>query len=144
MSCLLIDGHNLLYAMRTAFAAHLSDGHPGSAAREALIEWLLRSHTTLDQRITLYFDGHVAHTETRAAQVEVIYSGGEGGQRADRAILRHLNRLATAEPRAAVTVVTRDIPLARRARKRGAEVIDPVAFCASRGLPSGSPDPAPD
>lgn len=134
MPTLLIDGHNLLYATRPAFAAHLVDGHPGTAAREALIEWLLRSFTPPGPPVTLYFDGHEALTEARSARVEVIYSGGEGSQRADRAILKHLARLAATDPDAPVTVVTRDIQLARRVRKRGAAVVDPVEFCASRGL----------
>lgn len=122
----IIDGHNLLYALRPHFAAQLVDGHPGGAAREALVEMLVAAFTGPGQAVHVYFDGGTAHSERRSAQVEVIYPGGEGDQRADKAILR---ALADGENEGVpVTVVTRDIKLARRARKRGAAVMDPGVF----------------
>lgn len=130
-SLVLIDGHNLLYAMRPRFAAQLVDGHPGTAAREALVAQMVAAFDQPGAVVRIYFDGGEAHTEQRSAQVEVIYPGGAGDQRADQAILAALAQHAaspTAEERP--IVVTRDIKLARRARKRGATVIDPAAFCA--------------
>jgi predicted RNA-binding protein with PIN domain len=130
-SFLLIDGHNLLYAMRPRFAAQLVDGHPGTAAREALVAQVVALFDQHGQSVRIYFDGGEAHSEQRSEQVEVIYPGGAGDQRADRAILAALahHRQAVDDAPGAV-VVTRDIKLARRARKRGATVIDPAAFFA--------------
>ncbi len=130
-SLVLIDGHNLLYALRPRFAAQLVDGHPGTAAREALVAQLVAAFDQPGQVVRIYFDGGEAHVEQRSPQVEVIYPGGAGDQRADRAILAALAPQATsAREHDTAVVVTRDIKLARRARKRGARVIDPAAFFA--------------
>lgn len=131
VSRVLIDGHNLLYAVRARFAARLVDGHPRTAAREALVETLLAAFRVGSHSVQIYFDGPVAHRERRSEQIEVIYPGGEGDQRADRAILRDLTELNDKSKAAVITVVTRDIKLARRARKRGATVVDPEAFFAA-------------
>jgi predicted RNA-binding protein with PIN domain len=128
-STYLIDGHNLLYALRPRFAAELVDGHPGTAAREALVAQLVAAFTRPGQVVRVYFDGGEAHAEQRSAQVEVIYPGGQGDQRADHAILAALPQRGQI-PSGALVVVTRDIKLAKRARRRGATVIDPAAFFA--------------
>jgi predicted RNA-binding protein with PIN domain len=124
----VLDGHNILYAARPAFLEQLVDGHPGTAAREALVQRLLREFTTADHEVLLYFDGNDAHREYRSERVQVIYSGGEGDQRADRAILRTVTERTASGDAATVIVVTRDIKLARRARKRGAGIMAPAAF----------------
>ncbi len=127
----LIDGHNLLYALRPRFAAQLVDGHPGTAARDALAAQMVAVFDQPGAVVRIYFDGGEAHAEQRSAQVEVIYPGGTGDQRADQAILAALaQHAASAAAEERPIVVTRDIKLARRARKRGATVIDPAAFCA--------------
>ena len=128
----LVDGHNLLFALRARFAEHLVDGHPGTDAREALVQTLADAFTGADESVRIYFDGSTPHREQRSAQLEVIYPGGAGDQRADRAILRDLTERQHGFPVSAVTVVTRDIKLARRARKHGATVVDPEAFFAER------------
>jgi|GEM_PF-2261671 len=151
----LIDGHNLLYALRSRFAVQLLDGHPGAAAREALVERLVAVFDKPGHEVRVYFDGGNACTEKRSAQVWVIYPGGAGDQRADRAILAALRERVgpdaaarnaaglvsfgeAIEPAAMPVVVTRDIRLAKRARRRGATVIDPAAFfeeCDAGRLP---------
>ena len=128
-SLTLVDGHNLLYALRPRFAAQLVDGHPGTAAREALVQQLVEVFQQPGHEVRIYFDGGEAHSEQPSSQVAVIYPGGAGDQRADRAILAALPQRGQA-PLATMIVVTRDIKLARRARRRGATVIDPAAFFA--------------
>ncbi|WP_405243726.1 NYN domain-containing protein [Lentisalinibacter salinarum] len=128
----LVDGHNLLFALRARFAEHLVEGHPGADAREALVQALLDAFADAADLVRIYFDGATPHREQRSAQVEVIYPGGAGDQRADRAILRDLTERPDEFPVGAITVVTRDIKLARRARKRGATIVDPEAFFAER------------
>jgi len=135
---ILVDGHNLLYAARARFAAHLADGHPGAAAREALVQQLLALFDRAGPEVRVYFDGGTPHTEQRSARVTVLYPGGKGDQRADGAILAALREPAgpdkaareAAEHAPAPVVVTRDIRLAKRARRRGASVIDPAKFLA--------------
>ncbi len=131
MPTYILDGHNILYAARPAFLEQLADGHPGSAAREELVRRLVAAFGPSGPRVFLYFDGSEATTEARSGQVQVIYSGGEGEQRADKAIL---NCVSDPELETPLVVVTRDIRLARRARKRGASVMDPAEFLATWGL----------
>jgi predicted RNA-binding protein with PIN domain len=130
MPTCLIDGHNLLYAARQSFLDHLVDGHPGAAAREELVRRLVAAIATPGQNVFLYFDGSETKTEIRSEQVRVVYPGGEGDQRADAAILKHVSRLAAAGDGTPIIVVTRDLKLARRARKRGADIMAPGEFLA--------------
>jgi hypothetical protein len=143
MPTYLIDGHNLLYAVRQGFLDHLVDGHPGGAAREELVRRLVGAFVAADQAVFLYFDGSEAKTEIRSAQVQVIYPGGAGDQRADAAILRHVAQLAAAGEGTPIIVVTRDLKLARRARKRGADVMAPGEFlsltASSVAIPTSQP-----
>jgi len=104
------------------------DGHPGTAAREALVEMMVGVFSGTAQLVRIYFDGKLPYREQRSTQVEVVYPGGEADQCADRAILHDLAERESAGGGPPVTVVTRDIKLARRARKRGATVVDPEAF----------------
>lgn len=125
----LIDGHNLLYACRQAFLGQLADGHPGSAARAELVRRIVASGPAAGAEVFVYFDGAEPNTERPANTVHVVYSGGDGDQRADRAILRHVNAHFAGERRdAPLVVVTRDATLARRARKRGAAIMAPGEF----------------
>lgn len=107
------------------------DGHPGTVAREALVETMVGVFSGPAQVVRIYFDGRTPHREQCSAQVEVIYPGGKADQCADRAILRELADRNGAGEGPPVTVVTRDIKLAKRARKRGAAVLDPEAFFAA-------------
>jgi predicted ribonuclease YlaK len=79
-------------------------------------------------QVRLYFDGSEAATESPSPNVQVIYPGGDGEQRADRAILKCVAELAGQGGTTPVVVVTRDIDLARRAGKRGASVVAPGDF----------------
>lgn len=124
----LIDGHNLLYACRQAFLEQLADGHPGTAARAELVRRLVAACPAPGPEVFVHFDGAEPNTERPANNIHVVYPGGDGDQRADRAILRQLDALVAAGGAGTVVVVTRDIKLARRARKRGAEVIAPGEF----------------
>lgn len=85
----------------------------------------------------VYFDGAEPNTMSAANNVQVIYSGGAGDQRADRAILQHVNAHFAGAGGAQLVVVTRDIRLARRARKRGAEIMAPGEFLQAWRLDGG-------
>lgn len=125
----LIDGHNLLYACRQAFLDQLADGHPGAAARAELVSRLVAARPAPGPTLYVYFDGAEPNAHSPANNIHVIYSGGDGEQRADYAILRHVTEhVADTSRDTQLVVVTRDIKLARRARKRGAEVMAPGEF----------------
>jgi rRNA-processing protein FCF1 len=76
----------------------------------------------------------------RSAQVQDIHPGGAGDQRADAAILKHVARLVAPGDGGGdgdgtpIIVVTRDLKLARRARKRGADVMAPGEFLSLTAL----------
>lgn len=133
----LIDGHNLLYACRQAFLGQLADGHPGGAARAELVRRLVAACPSPGPVLFVYFDGAEPNTLTPANNIHVIYSGGDGDQRADGAILRHVNAHFAGAADEQLVVVTRDIKLARRARKRGAEVMDPGEFLQAWKIDGG-------
>lgn len=78
--------------------------------------------------VRLYFDGSEAGAESPSPNVQVIYPGGDGEQRADRAILKCVAELAGHGGTTPIVVVTRDLSLARRAKKRGASVVAPADF----------------
>lgn len=134
----LIDGHNLLYACRQAFLGQLADGHPGTAARAELVRRLVAACPAPGPALVVYFDGAEPNTHSPAKSIDVIYSGGDGGQRADNAILKHVNKhVADTSRDTQLVVVTRDIKLARRVRKRGARVIDPGEFLKAWKIDGG-------
>lgn len=93
------------------------------------MDFLAGLHAGTQVAVRVYFDGGEPHVERRSAEVEVIYPGGQGDQRADEAILAALREDEAREGPAPV-VVTRDRKLARRARKRGAVVVDPGKYLA--------------
>lgn len=124
----ILDGHNVLYAMRQAFLEQLAEGHPGTAAREELIRRLVRALSPSGPAVFLYFDGREPGIESPSEQLRVIYPGGDGDQRADKAILEQVKEHLRAGKQAQLVVVTRDLKLARRARKRGASVMGPGEF----------------
>ena len=124
----ILDGHNVLYAMRQTFVGQLAEGHPGTAAREELIHRLVRAFVPPGPDVFLNFYGSEPGTESPSEQLRVISPGGEGDQRADKAILEHVKEHVRAGKEAQLVVVTGDIRLARRARKRGASVLEPGEF----------------
>lgn len=124
----ILDGHNILYACRQAFLEHLVDGHPGTAARVELVRRVVAAFPAPGPEVRVYFDGSEAGTESPSPNVQVIYPGGDGEQRADRAILKYVAELAGQGGTTPVLVVTRDLDLARRARKRGASIVAPGDF----------------
>jgi hypothetical protein len=90
---LVVDGHNLLHLLPALFRPyHDAQGQPTGRARQALAE----RHPTL--HVELWFDGPAHDTRSLSEQVRVHFSGGEGCDRADGAIVgqvRHLGGSAS-------------------------------------------------
>ena len=122
---LLVDGHNVLYALRGVFVEHFVDGRPRSDAREALATRLAAAFEQPGAAVRLYFDGSEANVERRSDTLEVIYSGGVGEGRADQAILDDIKRRSRAGSVDPLGLVTSDLKLARLAQRRGVTIIAP-------------------
>lgn len=123
---LVVDGHNVLFALPALFQPFFEDGIPGSRARQALeqrLAALTRRHPRLD--IQLWFDGDSVSERSVSENLRVNFSGGSGSNRADRQILAFLHHLETFSPNLARAVVTADRDEARAAERTGAMVMAP-------------------
>ncbi len=121
---LLLDGYNVILTLPDIFGVLDPDKSPGEAVRSMLTDQLQRigSHSPACE-ISVYFDGPVAGARTISPRVKVIFSGGTGDHRADRAIiddLEHLCRERSAVPR---ILVTSDRELGASAVELGAQVV---------------------
>ena len=124
---LLVDGHNVLYTQVADFRPWYEQGQPGALAREQLTRLLLavaQRYPTL--HIDLWFDGPVLSESTRAANLRVHFSGGQGSDRADARILAHLHHLQVAVPAQLRLLVTQDQAQATQAEHAGAWVLAPA------------------
>jgi hypothetical protein len=142
---LVVDGHNVLHLLPSLFRPyHDAQGQPTGRARQALaqrLQALAERHPTL--HVELWFDGPVQDTRSLSEQVRVHFSGGEGSDRADGAIVayvRHmgdrLSGIAYARiedmssgldsPLGHVTVVSADGEVRGQVLRLGAAVMQPV------------------
>jgi hypothetical protein len=123
---LLIDGYNVLHEHFHPF--HEGDP-PGQKERDELTNALVRIFgNRRNCSARLYFDGPVRESFQASDQVQVVYSGLTGDNRADRAILEDLqagHREGTAAPRC---VVTDDQHLAREVRGLKAGIMQTPEF----------------
>ena len=126
---LMIDGHNVLHQLKSAWGEYFENGHPGRRAREQLARELhnLGSHTP-SLLVDLWFDGPAAESYTLSDQMRVLYSGGEGEDRADRCIeaaLIHLEHQHDGLGSGSVFVASADGEVAASAERYGAVVMRP-------------------
>ena len=123
---LIVDGHNVLFALPTLFRTLFENGQPGPKARNALANRLVilgQRHPRLT--IQLWFDGPVQEERTASDNVRVHFSGGSGSDRADRQIIAYLCHLQNASPHQIRAVVTADEAEAVDAERTGAMVMTP-------------------
>ena len=123
---LAVDGHNVLFLTKDYFQDCLdSDGCPGSRARTSLVTQLASAFKqAIEVEIRVYFDGEDASLYSHSDQVTVLYSGGQGRNRADDAILKDIHyQQGQGEP--LIRIVTRDMNLATQALGYNAERVDP-------------------
>jgi len=124
---LVVDGHNVLYTQVADFRPWYEQGLPGAQARQHLTSLLLalaQRYPTL--HIDLWFDGPLLSDSTKAANVRVHFSGGQGSDRADARILAHLHHLQIADPAKPRLLVTQDQAQATQAQDTGAWVLTPA------------------
>lgn len=126
---LMIDGHNVLHDLADLFPGAGEKGGPGQAARQRLAELVAAlAAPAAGAEVRLYFDGPERSETTLSRQARVIYSGGEGEHRADRALLADLEFARGRDPAPPAFAVTADGDLARQARALGAALLHPQAF----------------
>jgi predicted RNA-binding protein with PIN domain len=130
----VIDAYNLLYARGES---------PSAASRERLVRDLARWAEKRQRRVVLVFDawaqGERTEREERHGPLTVYFT--RYGERADARIVRWV----AARPEA--VVVTSDRAVQQGARRRGAAVLDSVAFARRLEAalePSGAEDEEPE
>lgn len=130
---LLIDGHNVLFQLKPVWGKLFDNGIPRQRARQHLVgelTGLCRAYPLLE--VDLWFDSDELADSTPVERVRVRFSGGQGADRADRAIEAALRsmRLAQADrdsPKA-VFVVTADRDVQTAARSLFACAMHPHEF----------------
>jgi predicted RNA-binding protein with PIN domain len=128
----LVDGFNLLHAA-VLRGRERSEWWRGPA-RERVVE-LARSFDDPESEVVVVFDGEDEAERAAPAHPSVVFA-----QSADDWILAAVRRAP--DPRR-VVVVTADLPLADRARHRGARVMGPREFAARcRATASADLDPS--
>lgn len=125
---LFLDGHNILHRLRDAFGAFFDHEQPGVRARNRLAELVVESFRGTSVEVALYYDSSEPSIEIRAEYVKLIYSGGEGRNRADFAILEDLEERRRAFPKSRIVLVTTDLLLAKEANREGVETLTSEDF----------------
>jgi hypothetical protein len=121
---LILDGHNLLFGLEDIFGADYENSHPGRKARERLIEVvanLVRPRPNV--RTKICFDGPDPGSVSIAGNLEVLYSGGEGRNRADALIVSHLQFKDLSSLQQKVFVVSDDREVRRGIVRAGASYV---------------------
>jgi len=133
---IFIDGHNALFELKDIFGQYYEDGLPGTKARLELGNRLTRIFHKPGADVLLYFDSDDSNQHSLSDQVRVIYSGGTGDHRADKAILQHLMVFNLPEPSAPVCLVTKDTDFACQANEMGVIIMHPEEFAVLVDLES--------
>ncbi len=121
---LILDGHNLLFGLKDVFGADYENGYPGRKARQKLVDVvgrLVRGRSNV--RTKVCFDGPDAGTVPVAPNLEVLYSGGEGRNRADELIVSHLQFKDLKDLQQKVFVVSDDREVRRGIVRAGASYV---------------------
>lgn len=125
---LFLDGHNILYRLSDVFGGFFEHGLPGMRARERLVDLVAGIFRNAPARVALYFDGNQPGTEVHSDEVRIIYSGGEGKNRADFAMLAAMEEHQQAHPSERVLLVSSDFHLLKEAVRRGAVTMTAEEF----------------
>jgi len=121
---LLIDGHNLLFALQNRYMPPSGAAVPDREKRARMVADLVRvvaPHPTC--RVWIVFDGPVSNEETPAPNVRVSYSGGVGEHRADAVLLDDIRFLRGVDAEIPVILASNDNALCGQARRLGAVTV---------------------
>lgn len=131
-SCwILVDGHNLLHKVKPFIGRQYFDPGtgPNAKARAYLIE-KLRTLIDLHPNINceLWFDGPEDTEWRESDRLKVLFSGGQGENRADARILESLHGLTFRGIKAEYIVVSEDRDILKKSEACNAVGMSPVEF----------------
>jgi hypothetical protein len=129
--CILIDGHNLLHKVKPLIGGQYFDPAtgPNALARSYLIEklrTLVDLHTNIN--CELWFDGPDDTQWRETDRLKVLFSGGQGENRADARILESLHGLTYRGVSAEYIVVSDDRDVLKKSENSNAVGMSPVEF----------------
>jgi hypothetical protein len=129
--CILIDGHNLLHKVKPFIGGQYFDPAtgPNALARSYLIEklrTLVDLHTNIN--CELWFDGPDDTQWRETDRLKVLFSGGQGENRADARILESLHGLTYRGVSAEYIVVSDDRDILKKSENSNAVGMSPVEF----------------
>ena len=118
---LLVDGHNIFFALQGKYAAPAGPVVPDREKRARFVADVTRvAHARPTCRAWVVFDGPYPCEESPAPNVRVVYSGGAGEHRADKIVADTARFLRQSEPGVPVIVATNDNALRGEVQKIGA------------------------
>ena len=129
---LILDGHNVLYSLSDLFgispnteSSRQAEGRNRLAASVAAI---FKPAKQCEARI--YFDGPERSDHMFGLNVKIIYSGGTGKNRADKAIVEYIEYLRQSSPDIPVLLVTNDRELIQEAEQLKVKPVSTQQFGA--------------
>ena len=123
---LLLDGHNVLFALQARYRRPQDHVYPDGRVRECLVGDLVRLAANRPTcRVRVVFDGPERNERMASANVGVVYSGGTGEHRADK-VLEEEVRYFRQTPADVVLVATNDGELRGEALRLGALTLAPT------------------
>lgn len=129
---LLVDGHNVLFAMQSHYCRAQDHGRPSSEARKWLVEDMLRVFgNSPNVRVKIVFDGNEYSYESVAGNIEVEYSGGgtaEVEHRADRVLVQAARSLRDTGSACDMLIMTNDNGLINRIVAHGGKSVAPTVM----------------
>ncbi len=126
---LLLDGHNILFGLQDIFGPDYEEGAPRAKARARLVNLVSTLVTSRPNvRTRICFDGPDPGAHPVAPNLEVIYSGGTGHNRADEMIVSKLQFKDLQSLDQKVFVVTDDREVRRGIVRTGAKYVPANMF----------------
>lgn len=124
--CLLLDGHNIVHAL-DHLQGLFENNRPGPKARNRLQE-LTRKLVAARPNVStcIFFDGPMESNKPLCPNLMVEFSGGQGNNKADLAVVRHLKKLQDAK--CPIFVVTNDQTLKAHVEILGAKCLTTGVF----------------
>ena len=124
---LLIDGHNVLFALQSRYARPQDHHFPSKEARQWLLDDVVQMFSQSPScRAILGYDGPERSELEAAANVRMIYSGGEGEHRADKVLVDEARFIVRNDPDQHLLLVTNDQDLAKEASRLGVGNLAPT------------------
>lgn len=124
----LIDGHNALFGMPSRYQPPRGTRRTEAEKRELLVADVQKLFAPLPgATVRIVFDGAQPQEKSVSPMVSVLYSGGEGRHRADKALIDQIRFLA-GTLKTEVLLVSDDLELRAAAARLGALPVSVATF----------------